>query len=338
MGFRRKKSAKRMILELLILLLMGSYALLYVLSQKQFEVVYGASFNQEYATLLGLDWKDAYRAMLLELKFKFIRIPAAWNAVEKEQNRFDTTDISWQMDEANKHGAKVILVIGQKTPRWPECRVPDWAGSLPLEDFKAELFDYIRHVVKQYQNHPALDIWQVENEPFILFRFGECEQFRKELVDETIKLVKELDPGHKVMVTDSGELGTWLRASRAGDLFGTTLYRIVRTPGGKIIKHDWIPAAFYRVKAKVLKLNPPEVFISELQAEPWFTSSTPLAASIEEQEKTMNPERFKKHLEYARHTGFSRAYLWGVEWIYWMKTTKGDARYWEILKEYVPSS
>src|SRR3989338_3207887 len=320
MGLRKKKSAKRMILELIILLLLGSYGVLYVLSAKKYPIEYGVSFNAVHAAWMGLSWKEAYRAILEELKPRFVRISVAWDAVEKNRNQFNLSDVDWQMEEAMKHGAKVMLVIGQKTPRWPECRVPEWAASLPAEEFKEEFLAYIRYVVSRYEKHSALEFWQVENEPFILFGFGECGQFRRELVEETIALVKELDPNHKIVVTDSGELGTWLRAPRAGDLFGTTIYRIVRTPGGRIIKHDWIPAAMYRMKAQALRLNREDIFISELQAEPWFVSSTPMTASIEEQEKTMNPERLKKHLEYASHTGFPRAYLWGAEWWYWMRS------------------
>jgi len=40
----------------------------------------------------------------------------------------------------------------------------------------------------------------------------------------------------------------------------------------------------------------------------------------EEQDKTMNLERFKGIIKYTEQTGFDEAYLWGAEWWYWLKT------------------
>jgi hypothetical protein len=270
--------------------------------------------------------------MLDELKPKYIRIAATWSETEEQDGVFTTEDVDWQMDEASKRNVKVILVVRQKAPRWPECHVPQWTKILDENVYRNKLFNYVRFVVERYKNNKALELWQVENEPFIKFAFGECSHYRDQLVTGEIAFVKELDPVHKTIVTDSGELSTWGKAVHAGDLFGTTLYRVVRTPRGYLWSYDWLPAAFYRIKAGLWgrKLN--EMYVVELQAEPWFTDTDPTNTPITEQEKTMNPDRLKNHIEYVQRIGVSRAYLWGVEWWYWMKEKQNDSRYWNIVK------
>ena len=63
---------------------------------------------------------------------------------------------------------KVALVVGQKTPRWPECHIPKWANQLTDNKYQIAVKEYVKYVVEKYKNHPALDIWQVENEPLLI--------------------------------------------------------------------------------------------------------------------------------------------------------------------------
>ena len=303
------------------------------LNSRTYPVTYGISFNQNHAVSLGLDWKNTYISMLEELRPAYIRIAAMWSEVEREKGVYDFTDVDWMMTLAEQHGTQVTLVVGQKAPRWPECHIPAW---LDRDDYQSReyLFDYISAVVQRYSNHPALEIWQVENEPFIHFKFGECAGYRSDFVQDEIALVKKIDKNHPVLITDSGELSTWRVSSRAGDYFGTTLYRIVRMPNGRIWTYDWLPAVTYRIKAALWGRDIQTMFVSELQAEPWFTDAGAEHTSVEEQEKTMNPERLEKHLQFVTHIGVPRAYLWGVEWWDFMRKKQGDERYWELIKNY----
>ncbi len=309
------------------------YVILLLLSFKTFPVEYGISFNQNHAASLGLDWKTVYESMLNDLKPKHVRIAAMWSEVEKNKYEYNFTDVDWMMDKAASYGTKVILVVGQKAPRWPECHVPEWVNGYTASDAADHLRSYVTKTVEQYKDHPALDMWQVENEPFIPFTFGECEGFKRELIFDEIAILNTLDPERNIVITDSGELSTWWKATRTGDIFGTTMYRVVRTPKGSIFTYDWLPAGFYRIKSALLGETYETFFVSELQAEPWFTDASVEDTPIEEQEKTMNPKRLKKHLDYAERVGASRVYLWGVEWWYWMKDKQGNSTYWDIIQE-----
>lgn len=309
------------------------WLLFWFAGRKKFFVEYGISFNQNHAMSLGLDWRETYVRTLFDLRPEHIRIAAMWNEIEPVERSYDFNDVDFMIEQAAVAGAKVTLVIGQKAPRWPECHIPAWVDAGDDAAMKDYLFSYIEAVVARYKNHPSLDVWQVENEPFIRFEFGDCRGYREAFVVDEIALVKSLDSNHGIVITDSGELSTWIKASKAGDIFGTTIYRIVQTKGGMIWAYDWLPAGYYRIKARILGKTYESFYVSELQAEPWFTDASPLDTSIEIQEKTMNPKRLKKHLDYASRVGASRVYLWGAEWWYFMKEVKGDNRYWEIIRE-----
>lgn len=310
-----------------------AYIFLWINNYKKYPVDFGVSFSKEHATYLGLDWRQVYNSILKDLKPKYIRLSAPWGDVEKDKDNFDFTDIDYMMEEANKAGIKVTLVVGQKAPRWPECYVPNWAAKLSNAEYKTELNNYLIKIVGRYQNNSALEFWQVENEPFIDFKFGECANFRPDLVAEEIKLVEYLDPPHWTIVTDSGELGGWRKAARLGDLFGTTLYRIVRSPNGMVWSYDFLPASFYRFKALLLGIHLESMFVSELQAEPWFTGPGPNETPIKEQMKTMSLKRLNKNIHFVEKIGVRRAYLWGAEWWYWMKEKNNDSSFWDQVKK-----
>ena len=301
------------------------YCFLWLMGLKKYPVEYGISFDKDHASYLGLDWKKTYLAALDDLKPKYIRLLAKWDEIEKKQGKFDVSFLDWQMNEAGKRGVKVALVVGQKTPRWPECHIPKWASQ-------SSMSEYIKYVVERYKNNSALDIWQVENEPFIDFKFGECKNFDEDSVALEVALVKSLDDKHKIMLTDSGEMGIGFRASRLSDIFGSTLYRIVKTPCGYIWKYHWLPAGAYKLKARLWGKGYENFYVSELQAEPWMNGAHPNDLSISEQERTLSVEQLQKNINYASRVGASRAYLWGVEWWYWMKEKNNDSRYWELIQ------
>lgn len=331
-------SVKKIILAFfssVIILLIVFYIYLWLVSREVYQVNYGISFSKEYTEALGLNWEQVYREILTDLKSRYLRTSVPWNVVESNQNNFDFSDIDWQMQEAEKTGTKMTLVIGQKIPRWPECFIPEWAKSLSDTEYQHRLFVYLKQTVERYKNNAVLEMWQVENEPFINFKFGECANFHRDLVVEEIKLVKRLDPSHPIIITDSGELSTWYSTAMAGDLFGTTVYRVVRTPSGRAWTYDWLPPASYRIKANIWGRAVDKLYVMEMQAEPWFSGGNANSTPLEIQKQTMNIARFDKYFSYVEHIGTPRAYLWGVEWWYWMKEKQGDNSFWEKAKNHI---
>jgi hypothetical protein len=301
---------------------------------KNKHIDYGATFSEPYAKSLGLDWKQLYLAALDDLNLKNLRLSAYWDEVEQQKDKYDFTDLDFQVNQASQRNVNIVLAVGRRLPRWPECHDPNWIGGLSQADEQAAQLSYVETVVNRYQNNPHITVWQVENEPF-LGTFGICPKLDTDFLDKEIALVKKLDPTRPVLITDSGELDSWLNAGSRGDIFGTTFYRYVFSD---VFKRYWtnpIPAWFYRLKAGYLRLFHPgkQVVIIELEAEPWTTNgitSTP----INEQFKTMSLDHFNTITSVAAGTGFSPQYLWGVEWWYWVKQ-QGHPEFWEAAKKLI---
>jgi hypothetical protein len=319
MNFFSKKYMIAVYVALGLLLLFGVIHL--ISSKRNYEQIYGASFNAEYAAYLGFEPMDVFTTMLDDWGFRRIRLSAQWEEIEQSPGIYDFSELNKFMDEAEKRGAKVILTIGQKIPRWPECHPPAWAVGLSDNEYKAAVKRLVKVSVEQYKDHPSLEIWQVENEP--LLAFGECRFFGKEMLAEEIAMVRQIDPEHKIMITDSGELSSWRDTAKAGDLFGTTMYRVVWHKKLGYISYNWISPLFYRAKLWLTGQKPENTYICELQAEPWIPDSNVKELDLSEQYKSMNPQLFKQSVDYARRVGFPRAYLWGAEWWYYMEKSRG---------------
>lgn len=297
------------------------------------KIAYGVTFSKTYAEGLGLDWKKAYEASLTDLNIKLLRLPAYWDDIEKNRGEFNFEDLDYEVNEAAKHNATIILAIGRRLPRWPECHDPSWLSGLSQDEQDAALLSMLETVVQRYNTNTVITTWQVENEPF-LSSFGICPKPRPELLDTEIALVKKLDPVRPVLITDSGELNWWFKATARGDVFGTTFYRYVFSD---VLKRYWTNFYFfpwvYRVKGGIIHLVHPDkpILVSELEAEPWTTQGIP-NTPIDQQFKTMSMDHFNTIIRLARKTGYSPQYLWGVEWWYWMKQ-KDHPEFWERAKK-----
>lgn len=307
------------------------YGQAWLLSLKKNEqIVFGVSFSADYARYLDLDPKKVFEKITGEWGFKYVRLSVQWNNVEKEKGKFDFSETDYFINEAQKNGMKVILAIGQKTPRWPECHIPVWAGELQNGEYKQALNNYISETVKRYKDNSALEMWQVENEPFL--PFGNCKVYSYTDLKAEVDLVKSLDKGHPLITSDSGELSTWQRSARATEYFGTTMYRVVWNKYLGYQNYDWLPPFFYVAKLWLAGKNVSHAFVMELQAEPWIADQNLDIASLDEQYKSMDIKRLQKNIVYAQKVGFPRVYLWGAEWWYWMSEKKGVNDFIEEIK------
>ncbi len=328
-----KRLHKTLIVFLVFVLLCG--ALVFFLARKDTptRIAYGVSFNTLYAEELGLDPKASYLAILNELGIKHLRLAAHWTMVEPVRDTYDFTQLDFQLAEAEKHNADVVFGIGRRLPRWPECHIPEWASALSWDEEKEEIRDYITAVVERYKGYPSIIYWQVENEPYLsVFAQEHCEALDEEFFKEEIALVRSLDGTRPILVTDSGNLGTWKGAYTAGDAFGTSVYVYFWNPDLGQFK-TVLPPWFYRVKENALALiyGHKKTFLIELAAEPWLlepVTDVPLAT----QYSRMDVDKFNEILEYARDTRYDAQYLWGAEWWYWLHL-KGESHMWDRAKE-----
>jgi hypothetical protein len=302
---------------------------------------FGVTYSKIAAEDFGLDWKEAYKAIFEDLGVSLIRIPVYWPEVEPVEGEFDFDSFDWMLGVAEDNNAEVILAVGRRLPRWPECHEPEWTKSYETGTHKInlmspglirdKLLEYIKKVVERYDDREVVWAWQVENEPFL--KFGECPKLDVDFLDNEIALVRSLS-NKPIIITDSGEFGDWFRAYKRADIFGSTLYKTVwRKTTGQITYP--LPRSFYRLRRAVVELfyGKKPMFICELQAEPW--GYKPIKEmNIEEQYSSMDPEKFQEFMEYIKGTGFDTFYFWGVEWWYWLKQ-QGYPEMWEAAKQHI---
>jgi len=326
------KKVLKIILLLLILVIIVFVLYFFIGKVKPVEKVeWGVSFSKRYAIDLGLDWQKTFLAILDDLKVKKIRIIAYWDEIEKEQGIYDFNDLDWQVDEVEKRGGEIILAVGRRMPRWPECFEPDWTKSLSEKEKQPKILGFVFETINHYKNRISIKVWQIENEPF-LRTFGKCPWPDKKFLDKEIALVRHLDNTRPIMITESGEFSTWIGGARRADILGSSLYRKIH---GKLgyVKYP-IPPIFYQRKIALIKFlfDIDEIIAIEVQAEPWGHKLTQ-EMTVDEQDISMSFEQFNDVLEYTRKAGFDKGYLWGVEWWYWRKNNFNDSRFWEKAKQ-----
>lgn len=332
MIFKNLKKLKKAFIVMVVLLFF-----VVLLSQgrtyKEKDLSYGVTFSKKHALSLGLDWQKLYLAIIDDLGVDNIRIPAYWDEVEAERDRYNYDDLDWQIKKAKEKGVKVILAVGGRLPRWPECHFPGWTDGLAKKTREKEALEYTAKTVERYRDHDNIFAWQVENE-FFLAGFGQCPNLGADFLDAEIEMVKKLDPLRPIIITDSGELSLWVPAAKRADIFGTSLYLNTYSQTLKNYIHYPITPGFFHFKRNVASLfaRPDDWVIIELQAEPW--GPIPYQFMNEkEKSKTMDLEKFKHIIDFSRRAGFKDFYLWGVEWWWWEKEKNGNPRLWEEAKK-----
>lgn len=297
-------------------------------------ITYGVSFSKFHSDELELDWQETYEALLTDLGVRHFRLSTHWPMVEPRQDEFNFTEIDYQVRRAREVGATVVLSVGRRLPGWPECHDPSWTESLTIEERNEEILELVQAVVERYKDEPHIDYWQVENEAFLIgFAREHCGTLDKDLLQQQIDMVRELDPDTPVLLTDGGEFGLWYPAYARGDAFGTTMYKYIWSPTFGRITYPVTPGFFHFKRNVVQALhgtNKPMILI-ELGLEPWLTQPI-IDTELSVQYEQMGMDKFTKTLAFARDTRFDPQYLWGAEWWYWLKVNHGDERYWEYVR------
>lgn len=297
---------------------------------------YGVTMSRYYAQdELRLNADDILTAALDDLGIRRFRLSAYWGFIENKPGQWDFTTLDQDLKKIAQRGGGVVLAVGEKLPRWPECWGPEWWKALPRAEQRPYTLRYIEKVVRRYKNDPTIIAWQVENEAH--FAYGDCPESDPSFLREETALVKKLDPSRPVVTTDSGELSAWIGVGRLVDKLGVSVYRVVRTKNNSIFRYWFLPPHFYFRKALIARLfGVREIYVSEFQMEPWSDrrlSDTPAA----EQLKTMSLKQMEKNFYFAERMQLTPVDFWGVEWWYWMKEKGGHPEFWKKAKAFFQS-
>ena len=320
--------------KIFFLVLVLFFSFIFVFSQGRIyepdELDYGVTFSKRHAENLGLDWKKVYLSIFDDLGVKKIRLPAYWNEIESREGNYSWADLDWQINQAAERQVEIILAVGARLPRWPECHLPDWTKGRLKAQVEDKTLDYISKVIERYKGRQNIIAWQIENEPF-LSHFGDCPKFDAKFLDQEIALARSLDL-RPIVITDSGELSFWVGAAKRADIFGTTMYRDTYSNFFQRYIHYPITPAFFRFKKNVVSLfvEPKSWVVIEMQAEPWGPKAYQNLSQVD-RDRTMEVGKFKDMIEFGRQTGFREFYLWGVEFWYW-ELKEGRPEMWRFAR------
>lgn len=294
---------------------------------------WGLNFSQKYAAWLNNgDWRTVYSDILKDLKPSRMRLVAYWDTIEKTQGQMDFTDLDWQIEQASRNQVKIILAIGYRVPRWPECHMPEWVQREDTPKQQKLTLNLLEKLVERYKNNSQIVGWQVENEPFFMQSFGLCPAVDKDFYRKEVAFVRSLDD-RPVYGTESGELSTWRGTAGSVDYIGTSVYRVTWNKYFNYFTYP-IPPAYYYLKTQIIKAFYPikGIVVSEMQMEPWLPGTSVWDTPIEEQLKYMGLEQFQKNITYAQKIGLPPVYLWGAEWWYWLKQ-RNHPEIWEAARD-----
>lgn len=293
----------------------------------------GVSFIPSYATYLGVDPQQTLNAIIGDLGVRQFRFTSYWDEIEPTKGTYDFTTLDWQMQAAEKAGAKVSLAIGLRQPRWPECHAPSWVDTTaPTAQWQPALEQYMTAVVSRYKDSSALASYQLENEFYN--SFGACHNFDQSRLISEFSLVKRLDTKHPVIISRSDNYSGFALGKPRADITGISVYRRVYSPWVHGYFTYPFPSWYYAFLAGAQQIltGKPSV-IHELQTEPWPPNGQNiLNTSLAEQNKTFDAARLKSTATFAKQTGIRHIDLWGAEYWYYRAQVLHDPSVWTAAK------
>jgi len=268
----------------------------------------GISFRPLQAASFGLNERETLQE-LLAYPFQLIRLGAYWNRIETEPGIFSFDELDWQIEAAEKAGKQIVLCVGPvKAFGYPEFFVPKYHLRQPFPEHAlirpaayASLIEtaseFITRLVERYKQHKSIVAWQLEHEP--VDPLGREHSWRLDIafVEEELEALKTADPTKPVMMNGflptsllvliSQWWNTWDQgdslavAQRLADMVGIDYYprHALISIGNRTIYLDGSQSLWHRLRRKRLIAwagsQEIKLMISEGQAEPWETITTP---------------------------------------------------------------
>jgi hypothetical protein len=324
----------------------------------------GISFRPLQVEAMGLDAAATLRN-LLGYSFQLIRLGAYWNRIEPERGAFRTDELDGQVEAAEQAGKQVVLCVGAlKTFGYPEFFAPahhlpdplpegalvDLAGHGGLLDAATT---FITRVVKRYRDRKSIVAWQVEHEAVDPLGVEHSWRLAAAFVGSEVAAVRAADPTRPIMMngflptSTPVRLQQWWRtrdqgdslvvAQQLADIVGIDYYprHAVLDLGGLTLYLDGAGMPWQGSRRKRLfawaRMSGLRVMISEGQAEPWESVTTPPNPPGQAMYSCTAAQMIRNYnqwMRWARQGSFPLdAYVfWGAE--YWvMRNQSGDSSY-----------
>jgi Beta-galactosidase len=329
------------------------------------QVRLGVSFRPRQAEALGLDVRETLAA-LLPHPFPVIRLSAYWDRIEPAHGAFDTSELDWQLDQAERAGKEIILCLGPvKSFGYPEYFVPPHLLAEPLPEGRLvdershpALLDaataHLTRLVERYRDRSAIRAWQVEHEATDPLGMEHSWRLAASFIRHEVETVRAADPTRPILMngflpTSTAVLAQqWWRTRDQGDslavareladVVGIDFYprHAVTSLGSWSVYLDGsaglLPAMHRRRLLQRARAQGRRLVVTEGQAEPWEAVTVPpspdsRAAASCPPERVV--ENYNECLRWAGG-GIDTYLFWGAE--YWvMRKRQGDPRYLEAF-------
>ena len=151
---------------------------------------------------------DAYKAYLIPLGMRHIRLQAGWAKTEKEPGVYDFTWLDRIIDDAVSRGIKPWLQVSYGNPIYPGGGGAYSSGSWPTSGTALNAWDtWVRTLAERYQD--KVHEWEIWNEPDLLISRGKGTM--GELIDlslRTAAILRETNPDASIAALALAKLDT----------------------------------------------------------------------------------------------------------------------------------
>jgi glycosyl hydrolase family 42 (putative beta-galactosidase) len=323
----------------------------------------GISYRPLQVDAFGLD-RRATLEELLAYPFDLLRLGAYWNRIEPRGGDFDTAELDWQLELAERSGKQVIVGIGAiKNFGYPEFFVPEHQLERPLREgsvvrarshqkllLAAQRF--IEWIVRRYRDRRSIVAWQLEHEAVDPLGVEHSWRLGVDFVESELGVLKSVDSSRPVLMngflptssavrltqwwSTRGQGDSLALAARLADLVGIDYYprHALARVGPRTLYLDAAQRPWQRRLSRrnleSLRRSGKRLMVSEGQAEPWETETRPPSRD-QRVMLSCRPEHvienYNAAMELFQDGSPPFAYLfWGAE--YWLlRRNSGDMSY-----------
>jgi len=299
----------------------------------------GFSYSPLFSQWIESNPNSDLRELLAATNPDLVRLPIYLDDVEPSPGYLDFSSVDQLLGVVAEHNltasrtTRVILTIGARNFTYPELHMPDWAGPraqpwigiVQASDAYRQYFDTS---LQRYRSSPLMYAWQVENEAFdyVVNPSTGDDQISAAQMAWEVGEAHRLDPAHRVVTTTfdgwnvlvdwfqqvapalataRGYSGHPAATLTAGDALGLDIYLDgPSTPFRftSIALRTSLKAEAIRYWAGLAKAQNKEIWLTEMQAQPWSDS-----------DGTFTTQDLVQSAATYRHEPLSVVLLWGAE-------------------------
>ena len=296
---------------------------------------FGTTFSHRQLQHLSCSVSDSLEKAI-ELDFDYLRICTYWDEIEKDEGKYDWSQLETILNTCQKKQQSVVLTLGVKAPRHPEFYFPNWIKDKDLDNKKTQqkILSFVKQTLKKFKNLSCIKYYQIENEA--LDPSGpDNQKIPLSLLKKEINIVKKFDHKKTIISLWGNELSRRKllpKLAKTTDIIALDLYyqQFVK----KIFNKSFYmgPLDSQKKLANLLSKIDQEIWIMELQAEPWEAGEQGYLA---QNPQSISPDKIKTFYQKASQLPISTIFFWGFEYWYYQSSQKNNNSYLETISKII---